>query len=341
MFDTFGQPPATRRRACLALLGGACLGLAAAARGQQAPPPLRFGILPIGGTLDSRTGWEPVLAELAQHVGRHVSLLSATSYEALNDAVAKQEVDVAFLSGRMALDAVTRRNMRVIAQVSRHDGLPGYRATLLALQGGPVPDLQAVLAAPGKWRLARGEKRSMSGFIVPKLELFLPRQIDIETAFLGEIVGTHQRTALAVANREADLATNNSADFERFALQFPAEAGRLRVLWQSELIPHGAIVIHRQHDATLRAPVQRFLVGYGRGEGERAERQRAVLKGLHDFAGFLPSDNRSLLPVASLAHKLALDSASAAQWIDDAARQARLARIESDYAAQLRVLNTD
>lgn len=330
----------TRRQAMQAAVVAACWPLALRA-GEDARAPLRFGILPIGGMVDSRTGWEPLLDELMQALGRPIHMFSATSYEGLGEAVRRGEVDLAFLSGKMALDAVTQHDMRAIAQVTRHDGLPGYRALLLAREGGPVRDLEAVLVEPGRWRLARGEKRSMSGFIVPKLQLFLPRQIDIETRFQGDIVGTHQRTALAVANGEADLATNNSADFERFRTQFPAETARLRVLWQSELVPHGFIVLRNAHGDTMRGRAQRFLAQYGRGSGAQAEQQRAALKGLHDFAGFLPADNRALLPVARLTRQLDLDSAHSATWINDAARQARLARIESQYATQVQMLSAD
>ncbi len=329
---------ATRRQA---LLWGAALVALPPARAGTTAAPLRFGILPFGGLVDSRSGWEPLLDELTQALGRPISMFSASSYEGLGEAVRRGEVDLVFLSGKMALDAVTLHGMRAIAQVTRHDGLPGYRALLLAREGGPVRDLEAVLVDPGRWRLARGEKRSMSGFIVPKLQLFLPRQIDIETRFQGDIVGTHQRTALAVANGEADLATNNSADMERFRTQFPTEAARLRVLWQSELIPHGLILLRRTHGDALRHAAERFLVQYGRGSSPQAEQQRMALKSLHDFAGFLPADNRALLPVARLTHQLELDSAQSATWINEAARQARLARIDSQYAAQLKALNAD
>lgn len=303
---------------------------------------LRFGILPIGGTVDSRVSWKPLLEAFSQAIGRPITILSVTSYEMLGDAVKRGNVDMAFLSGKMALDAVTLYDMGVVAQVTRHDGLPGYRATLLARVGGPVRDLQAVLAEPSRWRLARGEKRSMSGYIIPKLQLFLPRHIDIETGFGSDIVGTHQRTALAVANGEADVATNNTADFERFSSQFPAETARLRVIWQSDLIPHGVIVMRRRQDVDgLRQTATRFFAQYGRGQGPQAEEQRAALKGLHDLAGFLAADDRALLPVAHLTRQLELDSARSAQWINDAALQARLKRIENQYAGQLKQLTAE
>lgn len=329
-----------RRRLLQALIGwGMAGGLPGAASAQAGlAQPVRFGILPLGGAFESRNDWEPVLADLSRVLGRPVSVLSVTSYEALEQAIQRNEVDMAFLSGRMALDAVTERRMRVVAQVTRHDGLPGYRALLLTRKTGPLRTLDGLLAEPERWRLARGESRSVSGFIVPQLQLFLPHHIAMETRFRSELVGTHQATALAVANGEADVATNNTADFERFRLQFPVEAARLQVIWESDLIPHAQIVVRRDYPEALQREVQSFLVGYARAKGPRGDIERSKLRTLHDLAGFVAADNDSLLPAARLAYQLARQNAMAAQWVNEAARQARLQRIENSYAEQLAVL---
>jgi phosphonate transport system substrate-binding protein len=321
----------------LALLAGVPL-LAAAQPALQPDAPVRFGILPLGGAFESRSDWDPLLAELSRAIARPVSVLSVNSYEALEQAIRRDEVDMAFLSGKMALDAVTQRRMKVVAQVVRHDGLAGYRALLLTRKAPPFNTKKSLLAEPERWRLARGERQSVSGFIVPQLQFFLPNHIAMETRFLSEIVGTHQATALAVANNEADVATNNTADFERFKQRFPAEAQRLQVLWESELIPHAQIVVRREYPPELRSSVQAFLVGYGRAKGPRGDAERAVLKSLHDLAGFIAADNSSLQPAAKLAYQLAKQNAMTAQWVNDEARQARLKRIESGYAEQVTVL---
>jgi phosphonate transport system substrate-binding protein len=336
------------RRVCARLLYGGVMLLMAlmgiqAALAQTSPDaaPLRFGILPLGGAFESRNDWEPLLADMSRAIGRPVSMLSVTSYEALEQAIQRDQVDMAFLSGKMALDAVTLHRMNVIAQVTRHDGLPGYRALLLTRKTGDYTSLKGLLAEPEKWRIARGESRSVSGFIVPQLQLFLPNHIVMETRFRSEVVGTHQVTALAVANGEADVATNNTADFERFKLQFPAEADRLQVIWESELIPHAQIVMRREYDDAFRRKVQGFLVDYARGKGPRGDAERAVLKSLHDLAGFVAADNSSLMPAAKLAYQLARQSAMNSQWVNEAARQARLQRIEATYAEQMAELRGD
>jgi phosphonate transport system substrate-binding protein len=300
--------------------------------------PVRFGILPLGGAFESRNDWVPLLADMSRVLGRPVTVLSVTSYEALERAIERDEVDMAFLSGKMALDTVTERRMKVVAQVTRHDGLPGYRALLLTRKTGAPTTLNEVLADPDRWRLARGESRSVSGFIVPQLQLFLPNHIEMETRFRSEVVGTHQATALAVSNGEADVATNNTADFERFTLQFPVEAQRLQTVWQSDLIPHAQIVVRREYPPEFQRRVQAFLVDYAKTKGPRGDSERATLKALHDLAGFVPADNASLLPAARLAYQLARQNALTAQWVNEAAKQARLQRIESAYAQQVAAL---
>ncbi|VWX56016.1 Phosphonate transport system substrate-binding protein [Burkholderiales bacterium 8X] len=336
------------RRLRLALLAGLLPACLAAAFQVEAQPlstvasspnmPLRFGILPLGGAFESRNDWEPLLADLSRAIGRPVTMLSVNSYEALEQAIQRDQVDMAFLSGKMALDTVTQRRMNVVAQVTRHDGLPGYRALLLTRKNGDFSTLRSLLAEPERWRLARGENRSVSGYIVPQLQFFLPNHIAMETRFASELVGTHQATALAVANGEADVATNNTADFERFKLQFPAEADRLQVIWESELIPHAQLVVRRDYSPELHRRLQRFLVDYARGKGARGDAERAVLKSLHDLAGFVPADNSSLLPAAKLAYQLARQSAMTSQWVNENARQVRLQRIESSYAEQTTAL---
>jgi phosphonate transport system substrate-binding protein len=209
---------------------------------------------------------------------------------------------------------------------------------LLVRKGGPPDPLADLLARPERWRLARGDSRSVSGFILPQVQLFLPNRIAMETRFKSEIVGTHQTTALAVANGDADVATNNTTDFERFRVQFPVEAGRLRVIWQSEPTPPAQVLVRSDVPPELQKKLRAFLVAYGRGRGPRAEAQREVLKSLRASLGYVAADNKALLPAARLQYQLARQSALNAQWVSEAARQARLQRIETAYAEQVAAL---
>lgn len=300
--------------------------------------PVRFGVLPLGGAVESRALWMPLLADMSQAIGVPVTAYSVVSYEELDRAIKRDEVDMAFLSAKIALDAVMQRRMKVVAQIARRPGMPTHRAVLLTRRTGAPNTLEAVLAEPERWRLARGDSRSVTGFLIPQSQLFLPRKIQMETQFRGEIVGNHQATALAVANGDADVATNNTTDFERFREQFPVEAARLHVVWESEPPPGAQMVVRRDYPLAFQARLQAFLIGYGQGKGPRADAEREVLKTLRAAHGYAPADDSALLPEATLEYQLGKQNAMAAAWVNDAAREQRLRRIEQAYKEQVETL---
>ncbi|PIF76385.1 phosphonate transport system substrate-binding protein [Variovorax sp. 54] len=311
---------------------------APSAKGAPAIKEVRFGVLPLGGTVESRALWTPLMADMSRALGLPVSAYSVPSYEELDRAIGRDEIDMAFLSAKMALDAVMQRRMKVVAQIARRDGMPEHRAVLLARKTGPLNTLEGLLAQPERWRLARGDSRSVTGFIVPQSQIFLPNQIEMETRFRSEFVGTHQATALAVANGDADVATNNTTDLERFRQQFPVEAARLQVIWESEPPPGAPMVVRRDYPPEFQAKLQGFLIGYGKGKGTRADAEREVLKDLRAAYGYVAADDSALLPEAKLEYQLGRQRALSASWVNDAARELRLQRIEKAYAAQVETL---
>ena len=337
--------PTHSRRALLARVAALLL-MPAGVRPSQAatptsvtpPPALRFGILPIAGAVESRESWTPLLSGMSQSIRRPVTARSVLSYEAVESAIQRGEIDLALLSGKLALDAVLRRQMTVVAQVMRDPAAEGHRAVLLARKAGPFNTLAGLLAEPERWRIARGDSRSLTGYILPQLQLFLPNGIQIETRFRSEIVDNHQVTALAVANGDADVATNNSTDYARFKTHFPAEAERLQVIWQSEPTPPLQFLMRRGQPAELQARVQQFLIHYGRASGARGEEERAVLKGLRAMYGYVLADDSALMAVAQVQYRLEKQQALHAQWVSEAARHARLARIEEAHARAVALL---
>lgn len=308
----------------------ACLCLAApAVAASSEHAALRFGILPTGGPAESRQDWQPLLDDLSKALGQPVESVSVSTYEGMHRAVADGRVDVAFLSGKLALDAVLKYGMKVSVRLTRSDGSPGYRSVLIARRNGPVRDLAAVFASPGRWRYARSETLSVSGYLVPEAQLFARRGIDSELHFKSIVVDNHQNNALAVANGEADVASNNSADLERFAKRFPRQHAQLATLWTSELIPHAVLVTSHSLSPPTREVLREFLTEYGRGADAADERRN--LKRIHELSGFDAADNEALLPFAEIEYALQLQRARSARWVDASAKQVRLQRLRADY----------
>ena len=307
----------------------------------QSRTPLRFGVLPVGDLVESRRNWEPLWADVGREIGVPVVALSVSNYEALAHAIQRDEVDVAFLPGKLALDAVSSGQMSVIAQVKRRDGPPEHQAVLVTRRTPPLNRLDQLLGAPDDWIMARGPNQSISGFVVPEAQLFLPSGIDMETRFRGVIVGTHQETALAVANGVADVATNNTTDLERFRLQFPVEAERLQVIWRSQSTPAAQILVRSDMQPSTRRRLRDALTEYGRRAGPAGATQREVLRALKASYGYVAADNSTLQPAAQLEYEMARQRALRAQWTSAAAKDARLDRIEKDHARLTALLQSE
>ncbi|MBB3227550.1 phosphonate transport system substrate-binding protein [Luteibacter sp. Sphag1AF] len=300
--------------------------------------PLTFGILPIGGPAESLEAWSPMLADLRKALNRPVRAISVTTYEGIAQAISEQRVDIAFLSGRLALDAVTRQNMQVVAHLTRGDGSRGYNAVLIVATDSPIRTLDQVFAQPGKLKYARAESLSVSGYLVPETQVFATRGLDSDTYFATVHIDNHQNNALAIANGEADIASNNTADLERFAQRFPEQYARLRVIWRSSLIPHAVIVLRTDLPSSLRERIATFITNYGKGKD--GPRELANLHLIHDISGFAPASNDDLAPFADIEYTLERRRATTAQWVSEAAREARLKKIDEDHRALLAQLHS-
>jgi phosphonate transport system substrate-binding protein len=110
------------------------------------------------------------------------------------------------------------------------------------------------------------------------------------------------------------------------------------VIWQSEPPPGAPMVVRRDYPPEFQARLQAFLTGYGKGKGTRVNAEREVLKTLRAAYGYVAADDSALLPEARLEHELGRQRAMAASWVNEAAREQRLQRIEKTYAEQVEVL---
>ena len=103
---------------------------------------------------------------------------------------------------------------------------------------------------------------------------------------------THGGNLLAVINKQIDVATNYSVGLEKMRTANPAAYAQVRVLWTSQPIPADPIVWRRDLPESTKRKISAFLFGYGKDE-----REKAILAGLQQAAGFRPSDNRQLISV--------------------------------------------
>jgi len=313
------------------LLGCGLPALAQEARSQADDSAIRFGILPIGSAAESREQWRPLLQDLEKKLGHPVNTVSVSSYAGLSGAIGEQRVDIAFLSGRLAIEAVEHQHMSVVAQFIRSDGAKGNVGMLIVRNDCPIHNLKDLLSKSGHWRYARGETLSVTGYVAPEAEVFAPIGLNSDTFFASVRVGNHQNNALAVVNGEVDVATSNNPDLDLFRRNFPNEAAQIRVIWQSTLIPSGVLVVRDGMPEPVRSQLIAFMRGYGHSPGTAGERERANLARIPDLAGFAMADNSVLQPFIDLEFRLVREQVEHGRWVSEQARDARLKQIDVDY----------
>ncbi|WP_298722843.1 phosphonate ABC transporter substrate-binding protein [uncultured Ferrovibrio sp.] len=315
----------------------ASLALAAYAQNIQASElkEVNFGIISTESSANLRTVWEPFLADMEKLTGYKVNAFFAPDYAGVIEGMRFNKVQVAWYGNASAMQAVDRADGEIFAQTTSKDGAPGYWSLLLAHKDSPINSLEDVLKAPGKYTLGNGDPNSTSGFLVPGFYAWGQNNIDVRKHFARVVTGNHEVNALAVANRQVDLATNNNENLERLQKSQPAKAAEVKTIWKSPLIPSDPIVWRKDLPEADKTKIKAFFMTYGtRQPGKPAERLNRELKVLADlqWGPFRESSNKQLLPIRQLAlfrDKLKIE-ADANMAADEKAR--KLAEIEAKLA---------
>lgn len=221
--------------------------------------------------------------------------------------------------------------MSVVARFVRSAGAPGNVGTLIVRADGPIRDLDRLLAEPGHWRHARGGRLSVTGYIAPEAEVFAPRGLNPDMFFASVRISDHQNNALAVADREVDVASNNHPDINLFRRHFPRDAAQFKVIWRSPLIPACVLVVRDTLTDPLRSQLIGFIRKYGKSPGAAGDQERARMAEIPDLGGFAIADNSLLQPFVNLDFKLLREQARHGQWVSEQARQARLTKVEHEH----------
>jgi phosphonate transport system substrate-binding protein len=168
---------------------------------------------------------------------------------------------------------------------------------------------------------------------VPSYYVFAQNKIDAKTFFKLSRSANHETNALAVANKQVDLATNNSESLDKIKGKLPEKFNDIRIVWTSPLIPLDPLVIRKDLPEASKAKVRDFFHSYGKN----SQQEKDNLFKLGKLSGFKPSSNSQLIPIRQLElfktrNKFETDVAMAADE-----KQAKLADIDKQLAALAQV----
>lgn len=261
---------------------------------------INFGVISTEKTSNLKQTWEPFIAEMEKGTGLTIKAFFASDYAGIIEAMRFNKVQIAWHGNKSAMEAVDRAESEVFVQSVDKDGNPGYWSHLIVHKDSPIQSLDDVLKCDKSLDFGNGDPNSTSGFLVPTSYIFAAKNIDPKDCFKTVRAANHEANALAVANKQVHVATNNNENLRRLEKTAPEAHANIRVVWTSPLIPSDPLLWRKDLSADAKAKVYKFLMNYGRvGTEEELKKQRAVLAEL-GWAPFRPSSNDQLIPIRQL-----------------------------------------
>jgi phosphonate transport system substrate-binding protein len=227
---------------------------------------LRVGILGGDDAAYRVATLEPFRVYLQDRTGVPVEIVPVATYDTLIDAQAAGEVDYAIYSATAYATALVKCDcVEAFAAPLAADGALGFYSVLVARSGDDIADL----AAAGGKRLGLGPADSVAGGLVPR-HAFTADEIDPATFFLSVTeYPTPEAAVTSLLRGEVDLAAAWSSltgpaatgydfgTFNHMVRDGTLSMDRVRIVWQSSLIPFGPHAIR----TTLPSELKRILSG--------------------------------------------------------------------------------
>ncbi|WP_182417771.1 phosphonate ABC transporter substrate-binding protein [Bartonella sp. HY038] len=258
---------------------------------------LNFGIISTESQSHLKTAWDPFLADMKKKTGFEVKPFFASDYAGIIEGMRFGKVDIAWYGNKSAMEAVDRAKGEVIVQAMAVDGSPGYWGVLIVEKDSPIKTVEDVLKCDKTLNFGIGDPNSTSGYLVPMTFLFAANGIDPKNCFKTVRNANHETNALAVANKQVDVAANNTENMDRIKKNNPDAYAKLREIWRSPLIPGDPIVWRTDLPEETKTKIRDFFLTYGTDKSTgNIEEEKAVLKGL-TWGPFRASSNDQLLPI--------------------------------------------
>lgn len=290
---------------------------------------INFGIISTESSQNLKSDWQPVLDDMAKKLGMKVNGFFASDYAGIIEGMRFNKVQVAWFGNKSAMGAVDRASGEVFAQMVNADGTLGYYSHLIVHKDSPIKRLDDMLKQGKSLSFGNGDPNSTSGFLVPGYYVFSQNKVDPKTFFKVSRGANHESNALAVANKQVDVATNNSENLDKIKDRLPEKFNDLRVIWTSPLIPLDPLVIRKAMAEPLKSKVKEFFYNYGKGSQQEKDNLYKISK----LSAFKVSTNSQLVPIRQLElfkdrNKIDADAGLAA-----ADKLAKLADIDRQLAA--------
>ncbi len=304
-------------------LAAAAMLFAGAASAQE----INFGIISTDRSAAIKSLWEPFIDDMSKQTGLKVNAFFATDYTGIIEAQRFNKIQVAWYGNKSAIEAVDRANGEVFAQFIDLHGTPGYYSYIITHRDSPLNNLDDMFRNAKNLSFGAGDPQSTSGTLVPGYYVFTQRGVEVKDVFKVVRPASHGINLLAVLNKQVDVATNNSEELDKLQLKDPAKRAEVKILWTSPLIPRDPLVWRKDLPPDVKAKIKKFITTYGKDD-----REKEILKGMQQIAGFRESSDAQLIPIRQLEYAKDRAKVATDTTLSDAEKATKIRDIDAKLA---------
>lgn len=311
------------KKLCAALALG--FGMTAGAFAQD----INFGIISTEATQNLKQDWQPLIDDMSRQTGLKVTAFFAPDYAGIIEGMRFNKVHLGWFGNKSAMEAVDRAGGEVFAQMVNADGTQGYYSHLIVHKDSPLGTLDDVLKNGKSLSFGNGDPNSTSGFLVPGYYAFAQNKVDAKSLFKLTRSANHETNALAVANKQVDVATNNSENLEKVKERSPEKFKEIKIVWTSPLIPLDPLVMRKDLPEATKAKLKNFFYNYAKTDA----REKEIIMKISKLSGFRESSDKQLIPIRQLdlfGQRTRIEGDAA---LSDSDKKTRLAEIDKKLGA--------
>ena len=191
--------------------------------GQASQQTLRLSLIPTTDPGKILRESQPLVEYLEKEVGTKVELTVPTNYAAVVEAIANDQVDIAYLGGFTYVQASKRAGVVPLVQRERDQNFHSFFITHSGTNINSLADLKG-------HTFAFGDVNSTSGHLMPE---YFMRQANVDPDVITKAIytGGHDATALAVANKKVDAGALDETVYQRMVTDGKLDPANVRVFY--------------------------------------------------------------------------------------------------------------
>jgi phosphonate transport system substrate-binding protein len=290
---------------------------------------INFGFISTEASANIKSDWQPLIDDMEKQTGLKVKTFFATDYAGIIEGMRFNKVQLAWMGNKSAMEAVDRANGEVFAQMVNADGTQGYYSHLIVHKDSPVNNLTELFSNAKNLSFGNGDPNSTSGFLVPGFYVFAQNKQDPKTMFKVVRSANHETNLLGVANKQVDVATNNSEALDKLKERQPEKLKDIKIIWTSPLIPLDPLVISKGLPEATKTKIKNFFYNYAKTDA----REKEIVMKISKLSGFKASTNDQLKPIRQLDLFSQRNKIEADTTMSDGDKKTKLADIDQKLSA--------